>query len=208
MTPEELKDQKDVEYYASCVDAWFSTALEHDKSILTLSAGGIGLLITLLTTVGISSAEALVLYVAAILSFLTALIAVLVVYRRNRAHIEQVISKKSVEKDPVLTRADAVVLWSFALGVLFTAVIGIGSAARSYVSQEKKVTNDSTKTSQPAPLKESFNGVSNLQPCTDFTKSFNGVGGLAPQNTTQDAQTSAAGTVSTQTTQSEGGQGK
>lgn len=208
MTPEELKDQKDVEYYASCVDAWFGTAMEHDKSILTLSAGGIGLLITLLTTVGVSSAEALVLYIGAILSFLTALVAVLEVFRRNRVHIEQVISNRTVEKDPVLTKADAVVFWSFALGVLFTAVIGIGGAARSYVSQEKKVTNDSTKTSQPAQLKESVNGVSNLQPGTDFTKSFNGAAALAPQNATQDTKNTTAGAASTQTTQSEGSQGK
>lgn len=80
MTAEEIAHQKEVEYYASSVNAWFNTSLEHDKSILTLAAGGIGLLITLLTTIGLSSAEALVLYVGAITSFLVALISVLVVF--------------------------------------------------------------------------------------------------------------------------------
>lgn len=60
MTPQEIEDLKTVEYYSAAVTAWFNTALEHDKSILTLAAGGIGLLITLLTTVGLSTAEALV----------------------------------------------------------------------------------------------------------------------------------------------------
>ena len=56
MTPEEIEFQKkQIEYYASCVNAWFNTKLERDRSLLTLSAGGIGLLITLLTTVGLSS---------------------------------------------------------------------------------------------------------------------------------------------------------
>lgn len=57
MTPQEIEDLKTVEYYSAAVTAWFNTALEHDKSILTLAAGGIGLLITLLTTVGLSTAE-------------------------------------------------------------------------------------------------------------------------------------------------------
>lgn len=54
MSPEEIDDQKRVEYYAASVNAWFNTSLEHDKSLFTLSAGGIGLLITLLTTVELS----------------------------------------------------------------------------------------------------------------------------------------------------------
>lgn len=80
MTPEEIKNQKEVEFYAASVNAWFNTSLEHDKSLFTLSAGGIGLLLTLLTTVGLSSAESLVLYIGAILSFLSAIIAILLIF--------------------------------------------------------------------------------------------------------------------------------
>jgi hypothetical protein len=43
MTDQEQHDRKDVEHYASSVDAWYNTRLELDKSLLTLSAGGIGL---------------------------------------------------------------------------------------------------------------------------------------------------------------------
>ncbi len=95
MTQEEIENQKRVEYYAASVNAWFNTSLEHDKSLLTLSAGGIGLLLTLLTTVGLSSAEAQVLYIGAIASFVVALIATLVIFRRNRTHIEEILSGKS-----------------------------------------------------------------------------------------------------------------
>ena len=181
MTPEEIESQKRVEYYAASVNAWFNTSLEHDKNLLTLSAGGIGLLLTLLTTVGLSSAEALVLYICAITSFVVALVAILVVFRRNRTHIEDILSGKSTSNDPLLTKLDATALWAFGIGVLFTAIIGIAAAVHSYSTKEKTMTNETTKKTETVPLRENFNGATNLQPSTDFTKSFNGAGNLQPQ---------------------------
>ena len=55
MAQNEIDEQKKIEFYAASVAAWYESSLEHDKSLLTLSAGGIGLLITLLTTVGLGS---------------------------------------------------------------------------------------------------------------------------------------------------------
>ncbi|PKF49010.1 hypothetical protein AT251_22010 [Enterovibrio nigricans] len=49
--------EKEVEFYAATVGAWLNTKFELDKSLLTLSTGAIGLLVTLLTTVGASSVE-------------------------------------------------------------------------------------------------------------------------------------------------------
>lgn len=188
MTPEEIAHQKDVEYYASSVNAWFNTSLEHDKSILTLAAGGLGLLITLLTTVGLSSSEALILYVGAIISFLVALVSVLVVFRQNRTYIEQVLAGKVTGNDPVLAKADSIALWAFGVGVVFTAVIGIATAIHSYTLKEKTMANEPTKSTGSVPLRESFNGASNLQISNDsfngvasLQKSFNGASNLQPQ---------------------------
>lgn len=192
MTPEEIAHQKEVEYYASSVNAWFNTSLEHDKSILTLAAGGIGLLITLLTTVGLLSAEALVLYVGAITSFLVALVSVLVVFRRNRTYIEQVLAGKAGGNDPMLAKADSIALWAFGVGVVFTAVIGIATAIHSYTSKEKTMANEASKPSQTVLAQESFNNAANLQ------KSFNGASNLQPQPIASTAAptTSASATAS------------
>lgn len=189
MTPEEIAHQKDVEYYAASVNAWFNTSLEHDKSILTLAAGGIGLLITLLTTIGLSSAEALVLYICAIVSFLVSLVSVLVVFRHNRTYIEHVLAGKSSGNDPVLAKADLIALSAFGLGVVFTAIIGISTAIHSYTSKERVMSNEPTKTNQSVPLRESFNRASNLQPgvaqdsfngAVNLQKSFNNASNLQP----------------------------
>jgi hypothetical protein len=181
MTIEEIENQKRVEYYAASVNAWFNTSLEHDKSLLTLSAGGIGLLLTLLTTVGLSSSEALVLYIGAIASFVVALVAILVVFRRNRTHIEDILSGKSTSNDPLLTKLDALALWAFGVGVLFTAIIGIAAAVHSFSTKEKIMTNETTKKTSTVLAHDSFNGATNLQPSTDFTRSFNGAGNLQAQ---------------------------
>lgn len=209
MTPEEIAHQKEVEYYASSVNAWFNTSLEHDKSILTLAAGGIGLLITLLTTFGLSSVEALVLYIGAITCFLLALISVLVVFRHNRTYIEKVLAGKIAGNDPILAKADSIALWAFGVGVVFTAVIGISTAIHSYTSKESAMSNEPAKSTQSVPLRESFNGATNLQRSIE-QRSFNGASNLQPQpiasTATPAASTPAPATSST--SQNQGGNGK
>ncbi|MHB1188445.1 hypothetical protein [Thiobacillus sp.] len=192
MTPEEIENQKRVEYYAASVNAWFNTSLEHDKNLLALSAGGIGLLLTLLTTVGLSSAESLILYIGAIASFVVALVAILIIFRRNRTYIENTLSGKS-SNDPFLTKLDLTALWAFGIGVVFTAIIGIAAAVHSYSTKEKTMANETTKKTETVAL--SFNGASSLQSSTDFTKSFNGAANLQPQpvaSTTAPAASSSA----------------
>jgi hypothetical protein len=47
---EETARAKDVEFFAAGVNAWYNTALEHDKSIFALAAGSIGLLVSTQST--------------------------------------------------------------------------------------------------------------------------------------------------------------
>jgi hypothetical protein len=185
MSPDEIRQEKEVEFYAAGVTAWYNTSLEHDKSLFGLSAGGIGLLITLLTTVGVSSACLLGLYIAAILCFLASLCVLLVIFRRNRTHIEQVLSGTAPRSDPWLERLDLAAILAFGAGVIFTAVVGISAAVNSLIDKKEKAMANETKinSSTRAFVGDSFNKLSNLKPGTDLGKSFNGVGNLQPQPT-------------------------
>jgi hypothetical protein len=194
MTPQEIENHKTVEYYSAAVTAWFNTALEHDKSILTLAAGGIGLLITLLTTVGLSTAEALVLYIFAIGCFVVALISVLIVFRNNKIHISNILNGKQTGEDPCLAKVDMVAIWAFGLGVVLTAIIGISAAVHSFTMKERSMATEESKTSAPATVNESFNGAARIQPTGDLTKSFNGAANLQPQPTAS-APVSATTTI-------------
>lgn len=191
MTDNEIEGQKNIEYYAASVAAWYESSLEHDKSLLTLSAGGIGLLITLLTTVGLDTAEALVLYAGAIISFVVSIISVLGVFRENKRYIEDVLAGKNQTTDPILSKLDGTAIWSFAIGVVFTAVIGISAAIHSYTPKEITMANETKKTTE---TKESVNCAENarLETC-----SHNGAKKLQSQ---QQIQSNVQTTTSTNNT--------
>jgi hypothetical protein len=199
MTPQEIEDLKKIEYYSATVTAWFNTALEHDKSILTLAAGGIALLITLLTTLGLSTAEALVLYIFAIGCFVVALVSVLIVFRDNKIYIENILTGKEAGTDPFLAKVDGIAIWSFGLGVVLTAVIGISAAINSFTSKEKTMATESNKATQSSSINESFNGAARIQPTGDFTKSFNGAANLQPHPTAIAPAASSTAVVPTPT---------
>ena len=170
MTPEEIENQKRVEYYAAIVNAWFNTSLEHDKSLLTLSAGGIGLLLAFLDyRWPVFRRGSDFIYRRNRKLCCGTCFAILVVFRRNRTYIEDILSGKSTSNDPLLTKLDSTALWTFGIGVLFTAIIGIAAAVHSYTTKEKTMANETTKKTETVPTRDSFNGASNLKPSTDFT---------------------------------------
>lgn len=186
MTSNELKNEKEVAYFAAGVEAWYATSLEHDKSIFALSGGGIGLLITLFTAFGTSSLLTLWLYGLAVFCFVACLVILLVIFRKNRNHIEELLVSTTVIDDKILKRLDLAVLCVFGVGVVVTAIVGVMSAHDSYTdklstkAKEERKLNDKvkSKTEKHNIANESFNGASNL------AKSFSGAGNLRPQNST------------------------
>ena len=178
MTDDDLKKQQEVEFYAAGVTAWYNTRLEHDKSLLALSAGGIGLLITLLTTIGVSSAKGLALHLLAMFSFLLCLGAILIIFKKNSKHIEDVLKTGTQPfDDPLLAKLDNIAIAAFAAGIIFSSVIGVSAAINSYSNKEKAMANENK---QKTSFVDSVNGVSNLKPTGELNKSFNGVNTLKP----------------------------
>ncbi len=163
MDDKELAQHKEIELYAAGAGAWINTALELDKSLLALSAGGLALLITLLTTGGISEISLLILYFAALLSFLVCIVAVLGIFRRNQAHVEQVIVSGNPAPDPFLTILDRLAVSAFGLGAIFTAIIGISTAAASYSGRGDRMTTDQKFRVLADQLGKSLNNLGSLQ---------------------------------------------
>ena len=122
----ELKEAKKVAYYSALIDAWIHTRMERDKSLLSLSAGGIALLVTLLTTIGTKNYIETTLYFLALLSFLATVIVCLVIFKRNSKHLKEVASGDR-SKDSVLERLDYFSFWSFIIGVLLAIAVGVAS---------------------------------------------------------------------------------
>lgn len=167
-TQQEISSLKEVEFYSASVNAWINTKFEHDKSLLTLSAGAIGLLITLISAIGVKSIELLIIYIIALLCFLICLVALLFTFKRNATHLEDVIQHNSSD-DRLLTILDRVTVSSFLLGVLLSSIIGISTAIHSYTDKVSTMT-DKPKALTRTIVHDSINGITSMRQNTVSSK--------------------------------------
>jgi len=188
------EQEKEVAYYSAIVNGWLTTRLEHDKSILTLSSGGIGLLVTLLMALGAATSTIFILFVFAAVSFLVAIISVVTIFKRNATHLEKV-AKKEESTDPILRLLDNLVSYSFLVGVLFTLAIGLSVGVKSLQSsKEYEMSKDKSiekmVDSSAKVEKKSFDGIANLEPDQSGgnTESNQGVQSGSQQSDQQQSQ--------------------
>ncbi|MCB9207563.1 MAG: hypothetical protein H6611_09710 [Ignavibacteriales bacterium] len=167
MGEDKLKDEKEIAYYSALVNAWINTKMERDKTLLLLSSGGIGLLVTLLSTVGAINGLGIVFYVLAFLSFLITIIILVTIFDRNSIHIEKAIRGKK-DSDTKLDLLDKISLWSFIFGAIFSIFISINSAT---LIQNKKGSEEMPKPNQIQSAKGK-----------EVTKSLSGIGEISPSN--------------------------
>lgn len=160
---------------------WLTTKLEKDKHLLSLSAGAIGLLVTLLMTVGVKSVFQAATYGVSILLFLICIVVVVFILDRNATFIERLLLENK-RSDRLLTILDKTAGTSFVLGVI--GVLLIGGIAMMGNLTELKETNmakeKSNKVSRKiihkkADIQDSVAGAGVFQPkkppkSTDQTK--------------------------------------
>jgi hypothetical protein len=173
---------KEVEFYAAGVAAWYATRFEVDKSLMALSAGGVGLLVTLMTTKGVPNSSSFVLYTLALLSFSVSILALLSVFHLNSGHLEEVLNGVNGD-DPKLVGLDRAAKWSFFLGALLSACIGISTAGRLLIEEKEKTMADN-KSGTPTQLRESVSGAAQMRPTSNtgvMQKSVTGAAAIRPQ---------------------------
>lgn len=198
-----MSDEKEVEFYAAKANAWFNTKLEYDKSLLVLSAGAIGLLITLLTTVGVNSFALLLVFFASIISFVVCLITVLAIFSRNAKHLEDLIAGKRTD-DPILGFLDSLSIFTFILGIILASIIGLATAMNDVISKE--ATMSDKKESNLAI--GSVNGARNIAPQGMEKRSFNGAQNVAPPKLNSSTSNSSGNSLSGQSQSTDSGSNK
>jgi len=124
MADEELKS-KNVEYYAASVNAWFNTSLEFDKSMFTLSGGGIALLVSLMSdATDAVTLPMLLLYIAAISCFIATTGLLLTVFQKNKPYVMRLAQNQHADSS-LLVALDGAAKVFFGLAVILTVVLGI-----------------------------------------------------------------------------------
>lgn len=121
--------EKEVAYYSALVNAWVTTKMERDKSLLTLSAGGLGVLITLLSTVGVKEIGELILYACASVCFAVTIILCVAILGRNATYLKNAV-KGYQGDDMILAWLDRLNSFSFIMAVIFSFLIGLTMIVR------------------------------------------------------------------------------
>jgi len=176
LTPEQAeRSAKLVEFYAASVQAWYSTAMEYDRSLVTLSAAAIGLITGLATTAtgDVSSLQATGI-TAALVCFCITLACALSVFRFNKDYLQDQVNPGTAPRKSMqlLQMLDVVAMVSFLVAAVLTICVAI-----SFVHSKVKVTAV-TKETKSVPVFDSVYNAANLHP--DFGKSFAGVNNMQP----------------------------
>ena len=189
-TEDELNQEKVLAFYSASVNAYYTTKFEYDKSLSSLSAGGVGLLFTLLTTVGVNSTASLILYMAAMLCLLTCVVSVLVIFNENAKLIVNMVSSENLNNSKI-NFLDKLSKYSFGLAAIFIVLISAGVAIDSLIVKKEE---DKMRVNIEN-IRNSVDGAQLLKPNQNQQteqKSVSGVEALKPAaNPTQSQQTQA-----------------
>lgn len=177
MESSEVQAQKDIQFYGQAVNAWLNLSFEYDKGLITLSTAGIGLAVTLLTTVENISLTSLAFYALSIVYFAITIGLVLVGFLRSKKHIESILVEGRNESDPGLKVLDRSAAISFAAAVLTLAGAGIAAGVSSYLATDKDMTKKEKGVAHVVFANDSINNLASLRPSLE---SINRLGALKP----------------------------
>ena len=162
--------QKLVAFYAAVANGWITTKMELDKTLLTLSTAGLGLFLTLLTTVGVRSRIEFGFYLVGTVAFAIAIVCGLAIFDRNADFLEALTSAREVDGDPKLARLDKWLRVSFFVGAVAAILAGASAAYSKYIESQNRVTSEGRvpedkkpKTTPSDSLTESLNGIQKLR---------------------------------------------
>jgi hypothetical protein len=180
---EDYKDKKKA-FDSAMISAWINTRLERDKQLLGLSATSVGLLVTLLRTVGVQDHFQLMIFILALVAFLITIISILLILDKNSTHIENVLGNSETESE-ILAFLDQIAGISFVFGMLLVAMIGV-SSANTKLNEKGTVMSQQPSSNNHSQLvsADSLNGVAKLVMPTPNgqTHSLNGIAKLKPQS--------------------------
>ena len=118
---------KHIAYYSALVQAWIQTRMERDKTLCALSAAGIGLLVTLLTTIGVDFRWEFIPYAFAFVGFVVTIWCTISIFMRNSKYIESIVNESEIDK-PNLAKLDHCAKYAFIFAVMCSIAIGFITA--------------------------------------------------------------------------------
>lgn len=192
---DDLEKGKCIEFYSQSYASFYNTTMEKDKSILTVSAGGIGFLITILTISKEINVVEYILFLFAALSFIVAIFTIIHIFGKNADYIISLTTESDDcdEKDNKLKTFDKVATCAFAIAIASSVILGATLTFKN-IKNEVVIMSKKNESSQPLQkINESATGASSIK------RSFCGAAKLKPNASTQSTGTSSSAQTSTNT---------
>ena len=128
-TPKEERERhlkelqgRNVAHYQVLLTGWIQTRMELDKTFVTFSSAGIGLLVTLAVVYGVRNEYEFAAVVLGLLTFLLCIMTCLILYKLNSAVLAAEITNNSVSR-PKLKAYDILAQVSFFVALICLSVM-------------------------------------------------------------------------------------
>jgi hypothetical protein len=159
-------EAKNVQHYSVLLSAWIQTRMERDKTLVALSAAAVGLLVTILTAVGLRRLWMAVLYAGAFTGFLITIWVGIRIYQLNSDKLEHELrgADSTTYKQIDLRPYDRWSTASFLIGAVFAIIIGVTSAIISFRDRQEGHMATTGSQQANAPEERSLQGIENLRP--------------------------------------------
>jgi hypothetical protein len=158
---DEYRD-KDKIFYTSTLNTWYTLRLEKDKQLLTLSVTALGVLITLLRTVGVSRYCQAVFFAIAGVCFCFTIIFILFSLEKSSIYLQQIINNSPEEEKPIII-LDRLSNICFIFAMLAVLAIGADSIIND-LSKEKIMSQESQNPQIQRICTEGMQGAASLRP--------------------------------------------
>jgi len=159
----ELFNAKHAETHSGFVNGWVNTKLERDKSILTLSSAGIGVLVTFFNFIKPDNLTIYYIYIGALAFFTISLITSIYIFKANADYLAKVINGKKAKS---IAWLDYILSWSFIFGLLLTIFLSF-----SLINNNQKISNSKNLENKYIQLLESK--IKNLERSSPMEENHN-----------------------------------
>lgn len=188
---DKIQNQRSVEFYSQSYASFYNTKMEKDKSILTVSAGGIGFLVTYISIFKNIAIYEYIIFVMSTISFLISIFSIIKIFGDNADYIIEITTTDdTASSECKLETLDKIATYSFYIGILLAVMFGF-SASYKHINKEIIVADEKHSESRVQVSNESLAGADILK------KSFSGASQMRPATGSQ-SNTNSSGTASSQ----------
>lgn len=153
------------------LEGWLQSRMELDRSLLQLAGAGIGLIVTLLTTVGVNSRVQWIAAGGCVATFVAVIVLTLLIFRQNANYCMRV-AKGATDDDLWLVWMDRGAMIFFIAGLAFAIALGVTINGGQHVPQEHVMKENRSSAAPEQKEIRSLNGLGSLvrKPIVDTTK--------------------------------------